>query len=296
MGSMYAVVLFLGLQNASSVPVVDVERIVFYRERAARMYSAIPYAFGQVFIEIPYVFVQAVSYGINIYAMIGFKWEAALMELLNFMYSNILTTNIAPALLDVLIAADKFEVASCIRFQEEVMKLSLAGIEATLYSDDLQVASEDAVYDFVLKWTRAHYPLIDECREILSSRLGCCIHFSFMSCRKLRKVLICNDFEHEFPSKLVVEALFYKAEVPHRQQTQASEELALMSHRFVDRAYKYRPVKEKGLVSFVVDYEFAARTKPAEEYINEYKGNYTFTGVKEDGYSNLFAIVTLDYL
>ncbi|KAF3634285.1 hypothetical protein FXO38_25213 [Capsicum annuum] len=75
MESMYAVVLFLGVQNASSVqPVVDVERTVFYRERAARMYSAIPYAFGQVFIETPYVFVQVVSYGIIIYAMIGFEW------------------------------------------------------------------------------------------------------------------------------------------------------------------------------------------------------------------------------
>ncbi|PHT46559.1 Pleiotropic drug resistance protein 1 [Capsicum baccatum] len=75
MGSMYAVVLFLGVQNASSVqPVVDVEHAVFYRERAARMYSAIPYAFGQLFIEIPYVFVQAVSYGIIIDAMIGFEW------------------------------------------------------------------------------------------------------------------------------------------------------------------------------------------------------------------------------
>ena len=49
MGSMYAAVLFLGVQNASSVqPVVDVERTVFYRERAAGMYSAMPYAFAQV--------------------------------------------------------------------------------------------------------------------------------------------------------------------------------------------------------------------------------------------------------
>ena len=38
--------------------------------------------------------------------------EAALMELLNFMYSNTLTATTAPALLDVLMAADKFEVAS----------------------------------------------------------------------------------------------------------------------------------------------------------------------------------------
>lgn len=49
MGSMYAAVLFLGVQNATSVqPVVAVERTVFYRERAAGMYSALPYAFGQV--------------------------------------------------------------------------------------------------------------------------------------------------------------------------------------------------------------------------------------------------------
>ena len=49
MGSMYAAVLFLGFQNGQAVqPVVAVERTVFYRERAAGMYSAMPYAFAQV--------------------------------------------------------------------------------------------------------------------------------------------------------------------------------------------------------------------------------------------------------
>lgn len=49
MGSMYASVLFLGVANSASVqPVVSVERTVFYREKAAGMYSALPYAFGQV--------------------------------------------------------------------------------------------------------------------------------------------------------------------------------------------------------------------------------------------------------
>ncbi|PHU16400.1 BTB/POZ domain-containing protein POB1 [Capsicum chinense] len=229
--------------------------------------------------------------------------------------------NTAPALLDVLMTADKFEVASCMRycsrllrnlpmtsesallylelpssvlmadavqpltdtakqflaarykditkFQEEVIKLPLAGIEVILSSEDLQVELEDTVYDFVLKWTRYHYPLIDECREILSSRLGRCIRFSFMSCRKLRKILTCNDFEHEFASKLVVEALFYKAEVPHRQQTQAAEESALMSHRFVDRAYKCRPFK-------VVEFEL-----PQQQCI-------VYLDLKRDECDNLF--------
>ncbi|XP_048421061.1 BTB/POZ domain-containing protein POB1-like [Pyrus x bretschneideri] len=335
--------------------------------------------------------------------------EAALMELLNFMYSNTLSTTTAPALLDVLMAADKFEVASCMRycsrllrnmpmtpesallylelpssvlmadavqaltdaakqylavrykdiskFFEEVMALPLAGIEAIISSDELQVASEDAVYDFVLKWSRTHYPKLEERREILGARLARYIRFPYMTCRKLKKVLTCNDFDHEAASKLVLESLFFKAEAPHRQRILAAEESATLNRRFVERAYKYRPVKvvefdlprqqcvvyldlkreecanlfpsgrvysqafhlggqgfflsahcnmdqqssfhcfglflgmqEKGSVSFAVDYEFAARSKPTEEFISKYKGNYTFTGGKAVGYRNLFAI------
>ncbi|KAK4418590.1 BTB/POZ domain-containing protein [Sesamum alatum] len=335
--------------------------------------------------------------------------EAAVMELLNFMYSGTLNASTAPALLDVLMAADKFEVASCMRhcsrvlrnlamtpesallyldlpssvlmadavqpltdaakqflaarykdiskYQDEVMNLPLAGIEAILSSDDLQVASEDAVYDFVLKWTRTHYQKLEERRDILSSRLGRYIRFPYMTCRKLRKVLTCSDFDHDFATKSVLDALFFKAEAPHRQRTHAIEESTSTSRRFVERAYKYRPVKvvefelprqqcvvyldlkreecanlfpsgrvysqafhlggqgfflsahcnmdqqssfhcfglflgmqEKGSVSFAVDYEFAARSKPTEEYISKYKGNYTFTGGKAVGYRNLFSI------
>ncbi|KAL0312045.1 UNVERIFIED_CONTAM: ABC transporter G family member 32 [Sesamum radiatum] len=48
MGSMYAAVLFIGITNATSVqPVVFVERFVSYRERAAGMYSELPFAFAQ---------------------------------------------------------------------------------------------------------------------------------------------------------------------------------------------------------------------------------------------------------
>ncbi|KAE8690971.1 Pleiotropic drug resistance protein 3 [Hibiscus syriacus] len=78
MGSMFAAVFFMGFQNCASVqPVVAVERRVFYRERAAGMYSALPYAFGQVVIELPYILIQTVIYGVIVYAMIGFEWTAA---------------------------------------------------------------------------------------------------------------------------------------------------------------------------------------------------------------------------
>ncbi|CAN4094855.1 unnamed protein product [Withania somnifera] len=106
MGSMYAPVFFLGFQNASSVmPVVAVERTVFYRERAAGMYSAIPYAFGQAFIEMPYIFVQAVTYTIIVYAMIGFEWTATkffwylffmYFTLLYFTFYGMMTTAVTP--------------------------------------------------------------------------------------------------------------------------------------------------------------------------------------------------------
>ncbi|KAF8104700.1 hypothetical protein N665_0170s0073 [Sinapis alba] len=335
--------------------------------------------------------------------------EGALMELLNFVYSNSLTVTTAPALLDVLMAADKFEVASCMRycsrllrnmpmtpdsallyldlpssvlmaeavqpltdaakqflasrfkditkFQEEVMALPLAGIEAILSSDDLQIASEDAVYDFVLKWARGQYSSLEDRREILGSRLALYIRFPYMTCRKLKKVLTCSDFDHEVASKQVLEALFFKAEAPHRQRILAAEGSDSMNRRFIERAYKYRPVKvvefelprpqcvvyldlkreectglfpsgrvysqafhlggqgfflsahcnmdqqssfhcfglflgmqEKGAVSFGVDYEFAAREKPSQDYATKYKGNYTFTGGKAVGYRNLFGI------
>ncbi|KAG8051397.1 hypothetical protein GUJ93_ZPchr0001g32820 [Zizania palustris] len=92
MGSMYAAVLYIGVQNSGSVqPVVVVERTVFYRERAAGMYSAFPYAFGQVAIEFPYIMVQTLIYGVLVYSMIGFEWTVAkFLWYLFFMYFTLL--------------------------------------------------------------------------------------------------------------------------------------------------------------------------------------------------------------
>lgn len=46
---MYATLLFAGFTNCVTVqPVVAIERTVFYRERAAGMYSTLPYTFAQV--------------------------------------------------------------------------------------------------------------------------------------------------------------------------------------------------------------------------------------------------------
>ncbi|KAL7189016.1 hypothetical protein ACSBR1_038811 [Camellia fascicularis] len=325
------------------------------------------------------------------------------------MYINTLSTTAPSVLLDVLMAADKFEVASCMRycsrllqnlpmtcesallcldlpsnvlmaeavqplkeaakeflvarykditkFQEEVLNFPLVGIEAVLSSDDHQVASEDAVYDFLLKWARTHYPKLEERQEVLGTHIGRLIRFPYMTCQKLRKVLTCNDFDPELASKVVFEALFFKAEAPYWQHSLAAEGANASGRRFVERAYKYRLVKvvefelprqqcvvyldlkreecahlfpsgrlysqafhlgeqgfflsarcnmdqqssfrcfgfflgiiEEGAVTVAVDYEFAARSKPTEEYRCKCKGNHTFTGGQFVGYRNLFSL------
>ena len=78
MGALYTAALFMGWNNAASVqPIIFIERNVFYRERAAGLYSGIPYAIAQGAIELPYVLVQTLIYSAITYAMINFEWTAA---------------------------------------------------------------------------------------------------------------------------------------------------------------------------------------------------------------------------
>ncbi|WOL13083.1 ABC transporter G family member 45 [Canna indica] len=73
LGAMYGSALFIGFANGSVIqPVVDRERTVFYRERAAGMYSSMPYAIAQVAIEVPYIILQTLIFSAIVYPMIGF--------------------------------------------------------------------------------------------------------------------------------------------------------------------------------------------------------------------------------
>ncbi|CAN8312242.1 unnamed protein product [Cochlearia groenlandica] len=77
-GAIYAAVMFMGVNNCSTVqPMVAVERTVFYREKAAGMYAATPYAISQVTCELPYVLIQTIYYSLIVYAMVGFEWKAS---------------------------------------------------------------------------------------------------------------------------------------------------------------------------------------------------------------------------
>ncbi|XP_057968705.1 ABC transporter G family member 32 [Malania oleifera] len=106
MGSMYAAILFIGVTNGTAVqPVVSVERFVSYRERAAGMYSALPFAFAQVAIEFPYVFAQALIYCSIFYSIAAFEWTAVkfiwyiffmYFTMLYFTFFGMMTTAVTP--------------------------------------------------------------------------------------------------------------------------------------------------------------------------------------------------------
>lgn len=87
--------------------------------------------------------------------------EDALNELLNFMYNNTLSANTAPALLDVLMAADKFEVASCMRYcSRQLRNLPMNPESALLYLDlPSSVLMAEAVQ-----------PLTDAAKQYLAER------------------------------------------------------------------------------------------------------------------------------
>ncbi|CAL5443910.1 unnamed protein product [Camellia sinensis] len=105
-GAMYAAVLFVGINNCQTVqPVVAIERTVFYREKAAGMYSALPYAMAQVITELPFMLVQTVFFSLIVYSMVGFKWAVhkffwfffiTYISFLYFTYYGMMTVSITP--------------------------------------------------------------------------------------------------------------------------------------------------------------------------------------------------------
>uniref|UniRef100_A0A453E8V6 BTB domain-containing protein n=1 Tax=Aegilops tauschii subsp. strangulata TaxID=200361 RepID=A0A453E8V6_AEGTS len=221
--------------------------------------------------------------------------EKAFMELLSFMYSGKLTTIEPTLLLDILMAADKFEVLSCMRYCsqllrslpmttesallyldhpcslsmaaevqsvvgaakeflaekykildkfEEVMNISLSGIEAIFSSTDIQVASEDAVYNFLLEWARARYLEPEERRGILSSRLLPLVRFSHMTCAALQEILACtdDDIDREQVTKRINEVLLHKA-YPTQMEGALAADVSTLDWQSAERTYGSKHVK-----------------------------------------------------
>ncbi|KAL8170186.1 hypothetical protein V2J09_021990 [Rumex salicifolius] len=175
--------------------------------------------------------------------------ESALTDLLKFMYEKPMDATSEAELVDVLMAADKFEsllklpisLESALYYLELPSSVPVAQVVQPLFdaanqyfsahysnfTDDidlfiegpdkrrrwacLQVDSGEAVLDFILKWGRRHYPKLEERREILTKHLLGFVCFPCLSSFKLKEVVDdCPDFEYDKVSKLVLDALFSK--------------------------------------------------------------------------------------
>ncbi|KAK2363926.1 pleiotropic drug resistance protein [Trifolium repens] len=108
MGFLYTATLVIGVKNCNSVQsLVGIERVVFYRERAAGMYSSLAYAVSQALIEVPYNLLQTLVYGIIVYPMLGYEWSVTkifwyiffvFFTFLYYTYFGMMTTAMTPNL------------------------------------------------------------------------------------------------------------------------------------------------------------------------------------------------------
>jgi hypothetical protein len=124
-----------------------------------------------------------------------------------------------------------------------MMNLPLAGIEAIFASSDLQVESENSIFDFLLEWACVQYPKLEDRHKILSSRLLPLVRFSHVSPRTLQDILTCteNYIDHEQVAKRITEVLMYKAYPACQQGPLAAD--ATTHCPFAERAYKFKHVK-----------------------------------------------------
>eukprot|EP00891_Asterochloris_glomerata_P009650 jgi/Astpho2/9650/Aster-03918 len=120
LGALYATTLFFGIINSIVVqPVVAEERAVSYREKAAGMYSILPWVGALGCVEIIYVLVQSILYTCVVYFMCGFLTNAAkffwfllfmVLTLCYFTFYGIMAVAITPNIKVAAVMSSNFYV------------------------------------------------------------------------------------------------------------------------------------------------------------------------------------------
>lgn len=78
LGGLYSSTVFMGISNCLTIlPVINADRAVYYREKAAGMYAVFPYTLAQGLAEMPYLLAQGIVYSIMVYFMIQFEFTGA---------------------------------------------------------------------------------------------------------------------------------------------------------------------------------------------------------------------------
>ncbi|KAG2441719.1 hypothetical protein HXX76_003334 [Chlamydomonas incerta] len=107
MGALYSTTVFMGISNCLTIlPVINADRAVFYRERAAGMFHVFPYVLSQGLAEMPYLAVQSILYSIIVYFLIQFEFTAVKffwfllyfwLNLMAFTFFGVAAMSILPA-------------------------------------------------------------------------------------------------------------------------------------------------------------------------------------------------------
>eukprot|EP00198_Chlamydomonas_reinhardtii_P008553 XP_001697890.1 ABC transporter [Chlamydomonas reinhardtii] len=107
MGALYSTTVFMGISNCLTIlPVINADRAVFYRERAAGMFHVLPYVLSQGLAEMPYLAVQSILYSIIVYFLIQFEFTAVKffwfllyfwLNLMAFTFFGVAAMSILPA-------------------------------------------------------------------------------------------------------------------------------------------------------------------------------------------------------
>ncbi len=88
-GAVNATTIFLGALYALNVlPVISVERAVYYRERSSFFYHSLPFSLAQCTVELPYILVQAIVYSCIVYWCCGFEANEGEPHLMLCCWSN----------------------------------------------------------------------------------------------------------------------------------------------------------------------------------------------------------------
>ncbi|KAK1284492.1 BTB/POZ domain-containing protein [Acorus calamus] len=125
--------------------------------------------------------------------------------------------------------------------RDELVNISMAGLELILISDDILPNSEDEVSDFIMDWANHHYPKLQERREALSSLFTRFIRFPYLSCTHMRKLLVCKDIDKAALLECITDSLLFKEENQLRKHELTSTDST--QKQFMQRSYKWRPVK-----------------------------------------------------
>ncbi|CAM0952990.1 unnamed protein product [Alopecurus aequalis] len=252
--------------------------------------------------------------------------ENAFKELLHFMYSGKLTPTTDPTLLvDILMAADKFEAVSCMnlccqrliampmtlesavmcldlrssismaadlaeaakkflyeryrfflttKFQDDLMRIPLPGIVAILSRYDLRVASEVAIYDFVLRWAFSQYPSSEERCNILSSRLLPLV--PLMRLKNNVTVVDKQNFLIDFGLDREQCSRLFPSRSEYLQKFRFAGHVFSLSARCNMDSYHcfgllIEMLEDKGPVKGTIDYKFEATTAPWHKGVTMYE-------------------------